>query len=83
MATCIEAEDVPFAIVYAISNNPRQFWDLGHAKELLGWTPKDSAPSGGRMKTIVCYGDSNTYGADPATGNGTLADVRWTGVLAG
>ena len=46
MATCIEAEDVPFAIIYAISNNPRQFWDLGHAKELLGWTPKDSAPIG-------------------------------------
>ena len=46
MATCIEAEDVPFAVVYAISNNPRQFWDLSHAKELLGWTPKDSAQVG-------------------------------------
>jgi lysophospholipase L1-like esterase len=36
---------------------------------------------GERMKTIVCFGDSNTWGADPA-GSGRLApDVRWTGVL--
>ena len=33
------------------------------------------------MKTIVCYGDSNTYGADPATGTRHAPDVRWTGVL--
>jgi NAD+ dependent glucose-6-phosphate dehydrogenase len=46
IATCIEAEDVPFAIVFAISDNPRKFWDISHAKELLGWTPKDSAPIG-------------------------------------
>lgn len=41
IAACIEAEDVPFAIVYAISDNPRKFWDLSHAKELLGWEPVD------------------------------------------
>jgi uronate dehydrogenase len=44
IAACIAAKQVPFAIVYGISNNPRQFWDLSHAKELLGWEPKDSAP---------------------------------------
>lgn len=44
IAACIEATHVPFAIVYGISNNPRQFWDLSHAKTLLGWEPKDSAP---------------------------------------
>ena len=44
IAACIEAESVPWAVVYGISNNPRQFWDLSHAKELLGWEPKDSAP---------------------------------------
>lgn len=33
------------------------------------------------MKTIVCYGDSNTWGADPA-GSGRFGyDARWTGVL--
>jgi hypothetical protein len=46
IATCIEAENVPFAIVYAISNNPRQFWDLSHAKELLGWEAIVSARIG-------------------------------------
>ncbi|MCC6792854.1 MAG: NAD(P)-dependent oxidoreductase [Thermomicrobiales bacterium] len=45
IAACIEATHVPFAIVYGISNNPRQFWDLSHARELLGWEPKDSAPA--------------------------------------
>jgi nucleoside-diphosphate-sugar epimerase len=44
IAACIEAEHVPYAVVYGISNNPRQFWDLSHAKKLLGWEPKDSAP---------------------------------------
>ena len=33
------------------------------------------------MKTIVCFGDSNTYGADPATGARHAPDMRWTGVL--
>lgn len=32
-------------------------------------------------KVVVCFGDSNTWGADP-TGAGRFApDVRWTGVL--
>ncbi|MFM8594875.1 MAG: SGNH/GDSL hydrolase family protein [Chloroflexota bacterium] len=34
------------------------------------------------MKTIVCYGDSNTYGADPSSPGRFSRDVRWTGVLA-
>lgn len=40
----IEADDVPWAIVYGISNNPRQFWDLSHARSVLGYNPQDSAP---------------------------------------
>lgn len=32
-------------------------------------------------KVIVCYGDSNTWGADPAGSGRFPADVRWTGVL--
>ena len=33
------------------------------------------------MKEVMCFGDSNTWGYDPA-GSGRLArDVRWTGVL--
>jgi lysophospholipase L1-like esterase len=35
-----------------------------------------------RVKTILCYGDSNTWGWDPATTERYPADMRWTGVLA-
>lgn len=41
---CLEATTVPWATVYGISDNPRQFWDLGHARRLLGYAPRDSAP---------------------------------------
>jgi lysophospholipase L1-like esterase len=33
------------------------------------------------QKTILCYGDSNTWGANPANHDRFLRDVRWTGVL--
>lgn len=33
------------------------------------------------MRTILCYGDSNTWGYDPATQSRFLRDVRWPGVL--
>jgi NAD+ dependent glucose-6-phosphate dehydrogenase len=46
IAACIEADDVPFAIVYGISDNPRKFWDISHAERLLGWKPQDRAPLG-------------------------------------
>ena len=34
------------------------------------------------MTTVLCYGDSNTYGYDPKTGLRYKEDVRWPGVLA-
>ncbi len=34
------------------------------------------------MKTILCYGDSNTWGFNPATGMRYPRSERWTGVLA-
>ena len=33
------------------------------------------------MKTIVAFGDSNTWGYDPAKGERFTPDVRWTGVM--
>jgi lysophospholipase L1-like esterase len=33
------------------------------------------------MKTILCYGDSNTWGYAPGTGKRYLRHERWTGVL--
>jgi lysophospholipase L1-like esterase len=32
-------------------------------------------------KVVVCYGDSNTWGANPSGAGRFPADVRWTGVL--
>jgi lysophospholipase L1-like esterase len=36
---------------------------------------------GASMKTVLCYGDSNTWGFDPETGERFPEDVRWPGVL--
>ena len=44
IARCLEVDDVPWAIVYGVSGNPRRFWDLTHARDLLGWEPQDAAP---------------------------------------
>lgn len=33
------------------------------------------------MKTILCFGDSNTYGYRPDTGKRYAEDTRWTGIL--
>jgi nucleoside-diphosphate-sugar epimerase len=35
----------PWVLVYGISNNPRQFWDIAHARRVLGYEPQDSAPA--------------------------------------
>ena len=44
IARCLEVENVSWAVVYGVSANPRRFWDLEHAHELLGWEPEDAAP---------------------------------------
>lgn len=33
------------------------------------------------MKTVMCYGDSNTFGYDPTNGMRYPRAIRWTGVL--
>jgi lysophospholipase L1-like esterase len=35
------------------------------------------------MKRILCYGDSNTWGSDPLTGERLDDQTRWTRVMAG
>lgn len=37
--------DVSFAIVYGISDNPRKIWDIDHARRVLAYDPRDSAPA--------------------------------------
>lgn len=34
------------------------------------------------MKTVLCYGDSNTWGYNPSTGERFSKDERWAGVLS-
>ena len=41
IARCLDATDVSFGIYYGISNNPRQFWDISHAREEIGYEPVD------------------------------------------
>ncbi len=41
---CVDSPDVRWAVVYGVSDNPRQFWDIAHARELLGYAPQDRAP---------------------------------------
>jgi len=43
IARCLESDE-RWALVYGISDNPRQFWDIGHARGLLGYAPQDGAP---------------------------------------
>ena len=33
----------PWVLVYGISNNPRRFWDIEHARRVLGYEPQDAA----------------------------------------
>lgn len=40
---CLES-DLPWFLGYGISDNPRQFWDIGHARMAIGYAPRDSAP---------------------------------------
>jgi lysophospholipase L1-like esterase len=34
------------------------------------------------MKNILCYGDSNTWGYTPGTGERYPRNIRWTGIMA-
>lgn len=37
----IEAEDVPFAVVNLVSDNPGMRWDLEHTRQTIGYAPQD------------------------------------------
>jgi nucleoside-diphosphate-sugar epimerase len=45
IARALDTDDVRFAVVYGVSDNPGRFWDLQHAREVLGFEPEDSAPA--------------------------------------
>lgn len=39
----IEAADIKFEIVYGVSNNTRNWWDISNARKVLGYQPQDDA----------------------------------------
>lgn len=39
------ASDLDWVLCYGISENPRRFWSIEHAKDVLGYEPQDSAPT--------------------------------------
>jgi nucleoside-diphosphate-sugar epimerase len=43
LVRCIIARDVPFAIVYGVSDNPTRFWDLEPGRAIYGFWPQDSS----------------------------------------
>jgi nucleoside-diphosphate-sugar epimerase len=43
LSLCVEAEDVPFAIVHGVSDNRFKRLDLSSTRELLGYAPEDDA----------------------------------------
>lgn len=44
LVRCALEADVRFAIAYGVSANPRRFWSLGAARDLLGFAPRDRDP---------------------------------------
>jgi len=43
LVRCIEVEDVPYAVVHAVSDNRYKFLDMRDTRELLDFTPLDNA----------------------------------------
>ncbi|MGB3306041.1 MAG: NAD(P)-dependent oxidoreductase [Thermomicrobiales bacterium] len=41
---CLDSDERWF-LGYGISDNPRKFWDIEHARKVLGYAPQDSAPA--------------------------------------
>jgi NAD+ dependent glucose-6-phosphate dehydrogenase len=39
----IEAENVPFAVVNLVSDNPGMRWDIEHTRKVIGYVPQDGA----------------------------------------
>ncbi len=40
---CLEVEPLQFDIFYGVSDNKWRFWDIDHAREVLGYAPQDNA----------------------------------------
>jgi hypothetical protein len=46
MLRAVEAEDVKFAVLYAVGAGGKERYDLEPNEKLIGWTPEDAWPAG-------------------------------------
>ena len=40
---CLETPDIQYDTFYGVSNNKWRFWDIDHAREVVGYDPQDNA----------------------------------------
>ncbi len=83
----VNHEEVDLARWYTPEEAKENILENSLAKRfLLKWLDKQTFyPSGEEMKrkTILCYGDSNTYGYSPEDGSRYPRGSRWPGILQG
>ena len=80
---CLFIDDVPANIAMAKKFGMKGivFEDYGHfMADLDKALTKDASHD---KISVLCYGDSNTYGYDPSTGGRYPYDKRWTTILDG
>lgn len=41
--SCVETSGAGFDVFYGVSDNDRRFWDVDHAREMIGYDPRDNA----------------------------------------
>ena len=78
-------DEVDYAAWYTPQEAKEQILQGSLAQKfLLKWLDKSMYYGAGKAKaprTILCYGDSNTYGYNPENGARFPRDLRWTGRL--
>ena len=83
----VNREEVDLARWYTPEEAKEQILENSLAKRfLLKWLDKQTfypAVKTDRTKTILCYGDSNTYGYSPIDGTRHPRESRWPGILQG
>ena len=61
---CLADTSVTYDIFYGVSDNATRWLDINHAREVIGYTPRDSA---------------DTWGAPPAGGVRRVTETVWNG----
>lgn len=75
---------IHFELLLTIERSAFRLSDIG-TLEMTAYLIENKQILGGRMRSVLCYGDSNTYGQTTANkpDDRYPHDVRWPGVLRG